>query len=1029
MRHVVLLGNDTALPFARLDDLTTIANEADYASTFARSDDLYGALFEHRVLSDDPYGTTDPIPYLQRQLFVPQLAVGRLVETAGQITGTLERFVTFGGELDPASARTSGYDFLQDGADGVAAAFAGIVGAPQPATTPPLIGNQWTATTLSGALGTNTGLFGMNGHADHHRLQPAAGAQLFSAANLPASLERSVVFSMGCHSGLSASDASVAGPISTDWAQTFAGKGTAAYAGNLGYGYGDTVTAAYSEALNVRLAQGLRNGLPIGEALIEAKQGYLAGLGLVGVYDEKAMSELALYGLPMWSLAGATPPPQPATPVLPAGVTRLSTDPDPVTGLLVDRYRSQPPTTGTNPPLERINRVDGSSYWKGPSGVQVTHLRPLQPKAEFQVAPDAHGMLITGLESNDLPNIDPVYARPIVDSSAAEPELPFADVAFPAKIQSLVSQETRTGRRVSAVLVHGQFFSDDTVDEDGAGHQRLFTRVDLDVLRSQGIDRLAPRFDAIEAVVLPGPGLVSFSVNAVDLPDETATGVARVLVAFRDETSATWRFLDLRRDAGSSWGGSASVSGTRIEYFVQAADRSGNVAVSTNKGLLFAGVPPAPPSGTGVEPSITPSLGGTQTAGWFTPSAVLDVDAAAGVAVSVSIDGGTLVPFSAPITIGTDRLHKVEVRGSNGYEATLLAPVDTLPPTVRLDGPGATVPLNGQVPLAFMCGDTASGVASCVAKVDGVTQAPGFLVPTTPLGSPHTIQLTATDRVGRTTTQTFNYTVASRGIVYINNDTGSGDVYVLPVNAGPSTVPTRLTATSAPETDPVWSPDSRRIAFASNRDGTWRIYLMDADGTDVTPLPTGTGNALDPAWSPDGTRIAFVSNRSGNSDIWVVKLDGTELRRLTTDSNLDLAPTWSQQATNQIAWANGTILGFDIWKMQADGTGKARLTTSRDTAAESSWSRDGTIAFARRPKGSLRSEIWTMTTAGTSQTRILSTLRWDLQPSWLQDGKLVFASGRDADHDFDLYRATKVGTSWSAVRVTNAPGNDKTPNG
>ncbi|HVD25014.1 MAG TPA: DNRLRE domain-containing protein, partial [Gaiellaceae bacterium] len=289
LRHVVLLGADTALPFARLDDLTTIANEADYASTFARTDDLYGALFEHKVLSDDPYATTDPIPYLQRQLFVPQLAVGRLVETAAQITGTLDRFLAFGGVLDPSSARTSGYDFLKDGANGVAAAFADVVGAPQPATTPPLIGDLWTRFTLRNALGTNTGLFGMNGHADHGRLQPArdadgdgvfASTDLFSAADLPASLERAVVFSMGCHSGLSASDASVAGAAAADWAQAFAGKGAAAYAGNLGYGYGDTVTVAYSEALNVRLAEGLRDGLPIGEALVEAKQGYLADLGL-----------------------------------------------------------------------------------------------------------------------------------------------------------------------------------------------------------------------------------------------------------------------------------------------------------------------------------------------------------------------------------------------------------------------------------------------------------------------------------------------------------------------------------------------------------------------------------------------------------------------------------------------------------------------------------------------------------------------------------------------------------------------------
>ena len=82
------------------------------------------------------------------------------------------------------------------------------------------------------------------------------------------------------------------------------------------------MTVAYSEALNVRLAQGLRNGLPIGEALVEAKQGYLASLGIVGVYDEKAMSELALYGLPMWSLGGATTPSTP--PPLPSGVTLLN---------------------------------------------------------------------------------------------------------------------------------------------------------------------------------------------------------------------------------------------------------------------------------------------------------------------------------------------------------------------------------------------------------------------------------------------------------------------------------------------------------------------------------------------------------------------------------------------------------------------------------------------------------------------------------------------------------------------------------
>jgi hypothetical protein len=64
-----------------------------------------------------------------------------------------------------------------------------------------------------------------------------------------------------------------------------------------------------------------------------------------------------------------------------------------------------------------------------------------------------------------------------------------------------------------------------------------------------------------------------------------AGDVIRVLVAFRDVTSGpTWRFLDLARGTGSVWGWRVGKR-RAIEYFVQAVDRAGNVAVSTNKGL------------------------------------------------------------------------------------------------------------------------------------------------------------------------------------------------------------------------------------------------------------------------------------------------------------------------------------------------------------------------------------------------------------------------------------------------------------
>ncbi len=56
---------------------------------------------------------------------------------------------------------------------------------------------------------------------------------------------------------------------------------------------------------------------------------------------------------------------------------------------------------------------------------------------------------------------------------------------------------------------------------------------------------------------------------------------------------------------------------------------------------------------------------------------------------------------------------------------------------------------------------------------------------------------------------------------------------------------------------PVWSPDGSKIAFASNRRGNHRIYVMDADGKNVLPIVHDEGRAPAPAWSPDGKSIYF----------------------------------------------------------------------------------------------------------------------------------------------------------------------------
>ena len=75
---------------------------------------------------------------------------------------------------------------------------------------------------------------------------------------------------------------------------------------------------------------------------------------------------------------------------------------------------------------------------------------------------------------------------------------------------------------------------------------------------------------------------------------------------------------------------------------------------------------------------------------------------------------------------------------------------------------------------------------------------------------------------------------------------------------------TRLTNNQASDFFPSFSPDGSKIAFTSNRDGSYEIYVMNADGSNQTRLTNDPADDDDPSFSGDGSKIAFYSNRDGS---------------------------------------------------------------------------------------------------------------------------------------------------------------------
>lgn len=195
----------------------------------------------------------------------------------------------------------------------------------------------------------------------------------------------------------------------------------------------------------------------------------------------------------------------------------------------------------------------------------------------------------------------------------------------------------------------------------------------------------------------------------------------------------------------------------------------------------------------------------------------------------------------------------------------------------------------------------------------------------------------------------------------------------------------RLTNSYTTETAPEISPDGQFITYTKFNvaTGNYQIIIARRNGTEPGNIPGVSG--WDPTWSPNGKRILFASDRYGAVQLYTVRLDGSDLQAVTSLPAIRGRSDWSPDG-NFIVTYSGAAWNRELYIMNADGTNVRQLTPSGGNSQGPAFSPDGKwvvfTAYFDHYGDDHGCEIYVIRTDGSDLRRLTNNDYCDYQPRW-----------------------------------------------